>query len=383
MTSAFCNIPGIQSCRSLEFLANLLDPLCVYNKQGQVIYASASFLSLIQCPPEQIHFFNYFGAVTPFSTLHWFWQRVLQGESIEFFPRIQGSQEMLRCSLYLNPGTELIFLLARKSRSCASAPAVLQAYEKMRSMLADHPNLATVLVRSDGLIIQSNARFQELMAIDPAEPIYLEDLSHPEDQSLKQELRQKLIDRDLETYTIETRFVSRDNETVWFNCSASMLDLPEAIEEEVDYFMMILEDITENKRIYNALVRAEGKWKAFVLNSLNLFIQTSSHGQIIYVSPAVKRILGYEAEELLDLNIAELIHLDDRHEFNLALYLWQNSTTASQHRIECRWLTQAKGWVYLYMQGQRFPLGLEIDGIAISAYDITERKRLQAALRMG
>jgi PAS domain S-box-containing protein len=381
MVSTFWDIPGIQSQQSLEFLANLLDPVCVYSKQGQVIYASSSFLSLLQSQAEEVEFFSYFSAVNPVITLQELWQEALQGNPIKFFSKMQGRQGTLVCSLHFSQETEFMFLIAREFKQRSLTRALMQTYERILSLLTNHPNLATALIRPDGLVIQSNQRFHDLLATNPNEQLYLEELTHPEDKLLDQGLKQKLLKNDLETYTIEKRFISRNHEIVWFNCSVSVLHLPEAIDGYHYYFTTILEDVTENKKIYNALVRTEGKWKAFVLNSLNLFIQTSSHGQIIYVSPAVERILGYRAEELLDLSATELIHFDDLHKFNLAMYLWQNNINSEHSGIECRWQTQENGWAYLYLQGQRFPVGLDIDGIVISGYEITERKRLEAELR--
>ncbi|WP_088888824.1 PAS domain-containing protein [Leptolyngbya ohadii] len=381
ITSAFWDIPGIQSQRSLEFLANLLDPIVVYGKQGQVVYASSSFLSLLRQDIEQVSFFSYFGTGIPLVTLQQLWQEATRGEPIKFFAKVQNSSKTLVCSLHFSRETELMFLIAREFKQRSPTQALMQGYEKILSVLTDHPNLATVLLRPDGLIVRSNSKFHELMAIDPDEQIDIADLSHPEDRLLDRDLRQKLLDNDLQTYTIEKRFISRTNEVVWFNCSVSILHLPEPVDGYHYYFMTILEDITENKKIYSALVRTEGKWKAFVLNSLNLFIQTTSQGQIIYMSPAVERILGYGAEELLDLSITELIHLGDLHKFNLAMDFWQNNLGSDRAGIECRWQTKANNWVYLYIQGQRFPLGLDIDGIVISGYEITQRKRLEAELR--
>ena len=58
MVSALWNLPGIQSHQSLEFLERVLTPLCIYNKHGQTIYVSQSFLALLQTEAENVAFFD-------------------------------------------------------------------------------------------------------------------------------------------------------------------------------------------------------------------------------------------------------------------------------------------------------------------------------------
>ena len=60
MVSTLWDIPGIQSHESLEFLERSLGPICIYSDRGQPLYASQSFLTLLQATTEEIDFFLYF-----------------------------------------------------------------------------------------------------------------------------------------------------------------------------------------------------------------------------------------------------------------------------------------------------------------------------------
>jgi len=256
-----------------------------------------------------------------------------------------------------------------------------EEYERVILTLFNHPILATALIRLDGIVIRCNHRFYQLLGIREHETVQIRDFLYLEDQLIDAHIQQKLIDGAIEFYTVEKQFINRDNEMVWVNLSVSLVKLPVDTNEHQQYLAVLFEDITENKKIYSALVRTEEKWKTFVLNSLNLFIQTSSTGQIIYSSPAVERILGYQEEELLDLYIWKLIHPHDLNQFDRALGRWLCETGYNKAGVECRWKTKSGLWVCLYAQGQRFPLSSEVDGLIIDGYDITDRKLLEAELK--
>jgi PAS domain S-box-containing protein len=382
MISALWDIPGIQSQQSLDFLVHLLDPVCIYDNEGKSVYASPKFLELFQAETHQIGFFDCFSWETVLlSSLREFWERALQGEVIQFLAKVNQTQEAIECSLQFNAAIDLMFLTAKPSNQAIYLHQLMEEYERLILALFNHPSLAIALINPQGILIKGNSHLHNLLETVEGEAIAFESFIHVEDKGLDLELKQNLLNGEIESYTIEQRFVTTNQEIIWVNASVSLLNLPICLNGCQQYFVVLLEDITENKKIYDALIRTEVKWKTFVLNNLNLFIQTSNAGQIIYASPAVERILGYKAEQLLDVHVLKLIHPDDMNKFYLASRLWSSSIKSAQLGIECRWRTQWGDWVYLYIQGQQFPMALEIDGLAISGYDISDRKRLEAKLK--
>lgn len=371
----------MQSKNSLEFLARLLDPICIYDEQGQTVYASPSFLEMLQSKVEEVSFFQYFPSETiDLSALVNGWQRALQGETVLFLFNSKTHIE-IECSLQFNSDARLMFLRARRSSLGAYVRQLTDEYEQLLLALFNHPNLATILVNFDGRIVRCNAKLHELLGTQPGEALYIETFVHPEDKLIDLNLRQRLLNGEIESYTIEKRLVSKKGEVTWINASVSLINLSISVEKSQKYFVALLEDITENKKIYTALIRAEEKWKALVLNSLSLFIQTSKTGQIIYASSAVERILRHQREELLGIQVTDLIHPEDVAMFEAALQAWTSGRSSQRTGIECRWKTRSSAWVYLHIQGQRFPCALEMDGVVISGYDITAHKQVEAELR--
>lgn len=211
--------------------------------------------------------------------------------------------------------------------------------------------------------------------------VSLDTLVHPDDRDLDQDLKQRLLNGEIDSYTTEKRLITQTQGMIWVNFSVSRLELLTASTSQIPYLAIALENTTESHNLYDALVRTEEKWKTFVLNSAHLFLQLSDIGRILYISPAVERTLGYREEELLDRSIVDLIHIHDLNEFNASFQQWRQGNITAQSNLECRWQTKSGQWMYLYVQGQRFQLALEIEGIALSGYNISDRKYLETALR--
>lgn len=379
MIAIFWKVFRLNPGKLLTFLARSLGAICVYDRQKQPIYVSPKFLKLMRSGAEQIGSFDDFVRLPQLVPIESHWDVALQGKTVSFLSKTRDGDKDVECSLQLDPALNWMFLTAKTCQR--SIRKLAEEYERLVLTLFRHPGVAAALVSLDGVVVKSNARLHEFLGTNEGEIIQIDQFTHAEDQLVDADLRQKLMNGSVESYTIDKRLIDKNNEAVWVCLSVSLVDVPIRLDEYQQYFVVLFEDVTENQKIYDALVRTEGKWKTFVLNSLNLFIQTSSTGQIIYASPAVERILGYEAEEMLDLYISEFIHPNDLNDFELALRLWSSDSKFNKMGMECRWKAKSGLWVCLHIQGQKFPLSLEINGLIIDGYDITDRKFLEAELK--
>jgi PAS domain S-box-containing protein len=379
MNSTFWNITNLQSCQLSEFLERSLHPICVYDEQGQTVYVSQSFLESLQTSAIPAGFFDGFPPAM-FAELLEFWDRAVHGESVQFLAQMGNCTDRIECSLQFDAGAKLMFSTIRKMVEPAERHPLTQAYESA-ILEAAHSNLATLLINSNGDVIQCNQHLHRLLGTRDREHINLEHFVHPADRLTDEQLKQNLLNGTLNTYTIEKRFISRDNSILWLNLNVSAIHLSRDLNGHHRYFAVILEDVTENKKIYSTLVRTEEKWKTLFSNTPYLFIQTSNSGQITYVSPAVEALLGYQQEELLGRQIKELIHPSQVNEMDLALQMWSSNVQRHPASLECWWRAKTNRWVALSMQGQRFPATLEIDGVMISGHNITDRKCLEVELR--
>ena len=73
----------------------------------------------------------------------------------------------------------------------------------------------------------------------------------------------------------------------------------------------MVEDITDRKQAQLALLQNEAKWRSLILNSSDIITILDASGRIVYESPSVETVLGYEPEELVGEIVLDFIHPDD------------------------------------------------------------------------
>jgi two-component system, cell cycle sensor histidine kinase and response regulator CckA len=138
-------------------------------------------------------------------------------------------------------------------------------------------------------------------------------------------------------------------------------------------------DITDRKRMEEALRASEQRFRSFVENANDVVFALTASGTFSYVSPQWKESFGYELSDVIGKPFAPFVHPDDVpacHAF-LASVL---SSGEKQRGVEYRVLHKNGTWLWYTANGSRI---VEPDGsvsfIGIG-HDITEQKLVQKEL---
>lgn len=75
--------------------------------------------------------------------------------------------------------------------------------------------------------------------------------------------------------------------------------------------LIISRDITERKRMEQKLRDSEVKYRNLILNIQDVIAEVDSEGKILYSSPQIFDLLGYQSDDLIGLNFKKFIHPDD------------------------------------------------------------------------
>jgi len=147
-----------------------------------------------------------------------------------------------------------------------------------------------------------------------------------------------------------------------------------------DFTQSISRDITDRKRMEDALRESENKYKTLVENSLTgVFIH--QNGRYIFVNDRFAEIHGYKPKELLGKEFIELLHPDERQEIALRV---SKRLRDELHptRYEVRRLKKDGKIVW----GEMMATNIQYQGkpaIMGNLIDITERKQAEEALKQA
>ncbi|MHC1728246.1 MAG: PAS domain S-box protein [Syntrophobacteraceae bacterium] len=142
-----------------------------------------------------------------------------------------------------------------------------------------------------------------------------------------------------------------------------------------------IRDISERRRVEEALLRAEEKYRSIFENAMEGIYQTTPDGHFISVNPAFAQILGYDSpEELLHtiMDISQQLYANPKHRVELLRLLIEQGKVS---RFETQFYRKngSIAWITLNVRAVRDTSG-QIIYLEGSAEDISERKALEARL---
>jgi PAS domain S-box-containing protein len=138
--------------------------------------------------------------------------------------------------------------------------------------------------------------------------------------------------------------------------------------------------IRARKASERAMRESEGRLRALTENSSDIITVIAPDGVVLFDSPSITMLLGYEHGELLGSNAFELVHPDDRARTRevLASLL---ANPGVLHTVEHRLHHKRGQWRVYETKGVYLAEESGIQGIVINARDITERKQSEHALQ--
>ncbi|MCF2528619.1 putative bifunctional diguanylate cyclase/phosphodiesterase [Yinghuangia soli] len=134
--------------------------------------------------------------------------------------------------------------------------------------------------------------------------------------------------------------------------------------------------LVDNVFMAQELAVKESHFRSVVQGSSDVIMIAAKDGVLQYVSHAVRRVYGFEPEELVGTRLDLLIHPEDgsRVQRDLRRFLDEAGSPAMT-RIECRIRSAAGAWLHTESAVNRYG-----DGIILNSRDVTDRVKLQTQL---
>jgi PAS domain S-box-containing protein len=130
------------------------------------------------------------------------------------------------------------------------------------------------------------------------------------------------------------------------------------------------------------LIRREKYFRTLTENSLDILTILDRAGLIIYKSPSVKTVLGYDSKELTGKSVFDYVHPEDlarvRESFQAAVEKPDQGI-----RLQIRYQHKNGSWRHLEAVGQNRLADPEIHAIVINSRDVSDRWRAEEEVRQS
>ncbi|MBI9074906.1 MAG: PAS domain S-box protein [Desulfatibacillum sp.] len=141
-------------------------------------------------------------------------------------------------------------------------------------------------------------------------------------------------------------------------------------------------DITERKRVEDALRISEEKHKEMIANISDVIAILAPDGTVTYTSPNIKKWFGWDWEEMIGIDGLTIVHPDDleRIQIDFRELLQQEKT---QTTVEYRYRCKDGSYKWIELTGLNILNNPSINGVLVSYHDITEKKINRDRLKLS
>lgn len=193
-----------------------------------------------------------------------------------------------------------------------SQQALQESEARFRAMF-DNAVVGITLIAPDRRVLAINPAVVKMSGYTEAELLAMtgQDITHPDDMSIgSQEFAEVLAGRR-NSFTIEKRYIHKDGVIYWARLSISAV---RDADGKLLYLVAITEDIDQQKRTLEDLRESEARFRAmFEHSAIGIGIMGLDR-KVTAMNPAICKMFGYEAHELLGRTPVFVTHPDDFQE---------------------------------------------------------------------
>lgn len=245
------------------------------------------------------------------------------------------------------------------------------------------------LVSIDGCWIKVNNRLCEILgySMEEFKCMTCSEITFADDLAEDSLYRSKLISGELSKFSMEKRYIHKNKSIIWVHLSVSLV---RNTKREILHFIAQIIDVTERKRIEednrllidennrnktNQLNEAKNRYRLLADNTIDLVCLHNLDTSFQYVSPSIKKLLGYSPEDLIGKLPHEFVHPEDIKKLDESVHSLVHEVKDISVRLR---LINVEG-EYLWFESKA--VLVKENGIPISLQsstrDITERKKAE------
>ena len=171
----------------------------------------------------------------------------------------------------------------------------------------EHIATGLIICDTNGFFIEINEPFCKLTGYSSAElkEMSIQDITHPDDLSRSMKQMNLSINGKMDTYSIEKRYVRKDNTIVWVQVEVSFI---EGSGDSPNFLFGTVVDILSRKKAEEKLAHSKKDWQHIFQAIGHPAILLDKNHKIIDVNDAVIKLTGKQKTELLTNPCYKIFH---------------------------------------------------------------------------
>lgn len=169
-----------------------------------------------------------------------------------------------------------------------------------------------IVLTNKGKILRSNKAFQDLVEYSENELIGMtvRDVSFEEDEEISYKQIHKLMNGEVDKFSMNKRYVSKSGKISWAKTSVAAVRNSEGA---TTYEVALIEDITEEKARREAF-EAQKKQLDAIVDYSTIGIALTQQGKVVRTNAAFQKMIGYTEEELSKMTVVDVALKSDKEE---------------------------------------------------------------------
>jgi PAS domain S-box-containing protein len=360
---------AINQRQLVSMMESIKDGFFAMNRNWIVTYWNREAERMLSTPRSEIigkNLWDFYPESLKFRFIHIYSQVLETQESARFDEYFPSANMWLEISAY--PNLDGLSIYFRDATARIEAEKELQEAKKRYEQLFDFSpfpiwvydieslNFLAVNVAAIAAYGYSEEEFRSMTVRD----MYPEADQHVLDRMLESKVRARLVNK------AQVRLMKKSGEIL----IAELVSQPLTTWNDKAR-IIVAQDVSDRIKAEEALKASEQRFKALVQDGSDLTAILDISGTFKYVSPSTRRVLGIDSEMLMNKNIFDFIHPEDK----AAVVTGLNSlgVSKSQHLEPFR--VSSKGLQYRWLETFITDLSDDnaISGIVITGRDVTQR----------